>query len=56
MDPMTPAERLIAKKLLQYVEDDFDTGTALSRTANELGVGRDRVLKVWVQHRLDAHE
>lgn len=50
---MTPAQKLIAKKLLQYIEEDgYDAGTALVRTSNELGVAHESVLKVWVAHRM----
>lgn len=50
---LTPAERLIARKLDGYTDDGYDMNTALSRTANELGIARDRVLQVWMQVRVE---
>lgn len=49
---MTPAEQLILRKLLSYVEDG-GPATAVSATASELGLATKRVLRVWVMHRLD---
>lgn len=50
---MTPAERLMARKLDGYTDEGYDVNTALTRTANELGVARERVLQVWMQYRVE---
>lgn len=43
----------MARKLDGYTDEGYDVNTALTRTANELGVARERVLQVWMQYRVE---
>lgn len=47
--PMTPSETLVVKTMESNLQDGYDAGTALIRSANTLGLSRERVLNIWVQ-------
>lgn len=48
----TAAERLILKTMKESLEDGYDAGNALIRTAHTLGLNRERVLKAWILFRV----
>jgi hypothetical protein len=53
MAQMTPAEHLVSRKLLEYLEEDYSLDDAAQRTAFELGVNRSRVIRLWIEQRLE---
>lgn len=46
---MTRSEALIVRTMEAEIEDGMDSGTALIRTANRLGIPRKQVAQVWVK-------
>ncbi len=52
---LSPAQQIVARKLREARDDGFTTTSAINRITNELGLPRDRVLKVWIMMRLEEN-